>query len=72
MENNRFARQAMKYVTKGGLRKRGRPTKNWRANIEDDLNMMGMSWDETERTSGGRTMWQSSSHPHNVQRTSGS
>jgi len=51
MENNRLARPAMK----GLQRKRGRPRKNWRAIIEDDLNV---SWEEAEKSSGDRTMWQ--------------
>jgi len=57
MENNRFARQAIKWVLKGGQRKRGRRRKNWMATIEDDLNVMGMSWEEAEITTGDRTMW---------------
>jgi len=59
MENNRFARQVVKWVPKGGQRKRGRPTKNWRATIEDDLNVMWMWWEEAEITSANRTMWRS-------------
>jgi len=47
-------------VPKGGQRKRGRPIReNWRATIEDDLNVMGMSWEEAETISGDRTMWRS-------------
>jgi len=52
MVNNRFTRQAMKWVPKGGERKRGRPRETWRATIEDNLNVMGMSWEEAETTSG--------------------
>jgi len=48
----------MKGVPKGEQLKRGRPRKNWRATIEDDLNVMGMSWEDAEKTSGDRTMWQ--------------
>jgi len=35
----------MKWVPKGGQRKGGRPIKNWKATIEDDLNVMGGSRD---------------------------
>jgi len=56
MENNRFSHQAMKWVPTEGQRKRGRPRKNWRATIENDLNVMGISWEET---AGDRTMWRS-------------
>ena len=59
MENNRLPRQAMKWVPTGGRRKRGRPRKNWRAIIEDDLNVMGMSWEEAEIAAGDRTTWRS-------------
>jgi len=45
MENNRFARQVMKWVPKGGQRKRRRPRNNLRATIEEDLNVMGMLWE---------------------------
>jgi len=43
MENNIFARQAKKLAPKRGHSKRGRSIKNWRATIEEDLNVMGMS-----------------------------
>jgi len=59
MENNRFALQAMKWVPKGEQRKRSRPRNNGKATLEDDLNVMGMSWEEAEKTSGDRTMWRS-------------
>jgi len=45
MENNQLARQAMKLVQTGGQRKRGRPRKNWRTTMEDDQNVMGISWE---------------------------
>jgi len=56
MENNRFAQQAMKWVPKGGQRKKGKPRKNLIAAIEYDLNVMEMSWEEAEKTFGDRTM----------------
>jgi len=42
----------MKWMSEGGQRKRGgRPCrKNWRATIEDDLNVMEMSGKEAEKT----------------------
>jgi len=49
----------MKWVLKGGQRKRNRPRKNWRATIEDDLNVKGMSWEEAKKTSGDMKMWRS-------------
>ena len=62
MEDNRLARQVVKWVPKGGWRKRGRPQKNWRATVEEDLEQMEMSCEEVEIAeiaAGDRMMWKS-------------
>jgi hypothetical protein len=41
MQNQRMAKQ-IAAATIGGTRKRGRPRKRWKDEVEDDLNIMGI------------------------------
>ena len=56
MTDNRLARQVMRWVPKGGRRRRGRPRKNWRATVEEDLKLMELSCEEAEIAAGDRMM----------------
>ena len=59
LDDSRLAKQVLKWVPKDGKRKRGRPRKNWRSTVEDDLEILDMTWEEAEEIAGDRTMWRS-------------
>ena len=59
MRDDRIARQALKWSPADGKKKRGRPRKNWKATITDDLRIIGMDWEEAEQVAGDRMVWQS-------------
>ena len=59
LDDSRLAKQVLKWVPKDGKRKRGRPRKNWRSTVEDDLEILDMTWEVAEEIAGDRTMWRS-------------
>jgi hypothetical protein len=59
MRNNRIAKQALSWQPLDGYRKRGRPRKNWRATVNEDLQIMGLDWENVEETAGDRPLWRS-------------
>jgi hypothetical protein len=59
MDRKRPAKQVLQWTPSGGKRKRGRPRKNWRSTITEDLIRLEMSWDEAEIAADDRTLWRS-------------
>ena len=58
MEQRRISKQALTW-SPTGKRKRGRPRMSWTATIKKDLEGIGMTWEEAERTAGDRLVWRS-------------
>ena len=59
-DNHRdLPRQLLQWIPKSGRKKRGRPRKNWRSTMEDDLKLMEMTWEEAELAAEDRTTWKS-------------
>jgi exonuclease III len=59
MDDNRVTKQALKWSPTDGKRKRGRPRKNWKATVLEDLKKLNLDWDEAEKTAEDRKTWQS-------------
>ncbi len=59
LDDSRLVKQVLRWVPKGGKRRRGRPRKNWRSTVEDDLEILDMTWEETEEIAGDKTIWRS-------------
>ena len=59
MSTNRISKQALHWAPADGRRKRGRPKKNWKSTITDDLKDLGMVWEEAEQTAEDRAVWHS-------------
>ena len=59
MDDNRLAKQVLNWIPKEGRKKRGRPRKNWRATVTEDLKKMNMIWEDAEEIAGDRTAWRS-------------
>lgn len=57
MEDDRDARQSMKWVPENMKRKWGRPRLKWIQNIKNELEHIGLSIQDVENTSGDRTLW---------------
>jgi len=58
MPDDRITKQSMEWKGEG-KRKRGRPRKNWKTTIIDDLKNMEMSWQDAEQIAEERTVWRS-------------
>ena len=48
MDDGRITKQALNWSPKDGRRKRGRPRKNWRKTVMEDLQKIEMDWEEAE------------------------
>jgi hypothetical protein len=59
MDNNRIPKQALHWMPANGRKKRGRPRKNWKATVLEDLKVMGMIWEDAEQAAEDRLTWQS-------------
>ena len=59
MDDNRVTKQALKWSPTDGKRKRGRPRKNWKATVIEDLKKLNMDWDEAEQIAENRRTWKS-------------
>jgi len=59
MDDNRFTKQALKWSPKDGKRKRGRPRKNWKATVLEDLKKLNMDWQAGEKMAEDRQTWRS-------------
>ena len=59
MDDKRITKQALKWTPADGKKKRGRPRKNWKTTVMEDLQKIEMDWEEAENMSGDRMMWQS-------------
>jgi hypothetical protein len=59
MSSNRLPKQALQWSPREGKRRRGRPRKNWKATVTDDLRELEMSWEEAELVGQDRVMWRS-------------
>ena len=57
LDDSRPAKQVLQWVPKDGKRKRGRPRKNWRTTVKEDLKTLDMAWEDAEEMAGDRTMW---------------
>jgi hypothetical protein len=56
MSTNRISKQDLHWAPDDERRKRGRPKKNWKSTIIDDLKDLGMVWEEAEQTAEDRTV----------------
>jgi len=45
MDENRITKQALKWSSIYGNTKRGRPRKNWKSTVLEDLKKLNMDWD---------------------------
>ena len=59
MENGRIAKQALNWQPADGHRKRGRPRKNWRSTVTEDLHDIGLVWENAEEAAEDRLVWRS-------------
>ena len=50
---------AVQWTPGGGKRKRGRPKKTWQDTLRDDLQAMGVDWEEAKSVAGDRREWRS-------------
>jgi len=57
MNDNRILKQALKWLPADGKRKKGRPRKNWKMTVTEDLKTMEMDWNEAEQAAENRLMW---------------
>jgi len=53
---DRLASVAMDWVP-GGKRRRGRPSKTWRPTLQEDLQVMKVSWSDVRRAASDRSPW---------------
>ena len=58
MSDDRIPKQAMKWEGEA-TRKRGKPRKNWKTTIIEDLKIVEMPWQDAEQAAEERTMWSS-------------
>jgi len=56
MNDNKIPKQALKWSPADGKRKKGRPRKNWKTIVIEDLKTMemDMDWDEAEQAAKNR------------------
>jgi len=59
MENDRITKQALNWQPIDGHRKRGRPRKNWRSTLTEDLCDIGQVWESAEDVTKDRLVWRS-------------
>ena len=59
MSSNRLPKQALQWSPRKGKRRRGRPRKNWKTTVTDDLRLLEMAWEEAELVGQDRVMWRS-------------
>jgi len=59
IDDNRISKQALNWSPVYGKIKRGRPRKNWKATVLDDLRKLNMDWDETKNMAVDRRTWRS-------------
>jgi len=57
MNDNIIPKQALKWSPADGKRKKGRPRKNWKMIVTEDLKTMEMDWDEAEQAAENWLMW---------------
>jgi len=50
---------AVQWTPEGGKRKRGRPKKTWQDTLMDDLQAMGVDWEEAKSVAVDRREWRS-------------
>jgi len=48
--------KAVKCSAADGKRKKGRPRKNWKMTVKEDLKTIEMTWDEAEQAAENRLM----------------
>ena len=60
MDDGRITKQALNWSPKDGRQKRGRPRKNWRKTLMEDLQKIEMDRGEAEDAAGDMMMWQRS------------
>jgi len=59
MDSNRLPKQALQWAPREGKRKRGRPRKNWKATMTDDLRSLGMNLGRGRAGWSRQRMWRS-------------
>ena len=59
MSSNRLPKQVLQWSPREGKKRKGRPRKNWKTTITDDLKSLEMSWEEAELVGQDRVMWRS-------------
>ena len=59
MGNDWNAKQAFNWQASDSNRKRGRPRKNWRSTVTEDLLNIGLTSENVEEVAGDRPRWQS-------------
>ena len=57
MPAERLPKASLKWTPIGGKRKRGRPVTTWRRTIQQDLQDMGISWEESTTIAVDRIKW---------------
>ena len=57
LPSSRPARGAITWTPEGGARRRGRPRMTWRRAFQQDLERVGITWQEVEDTAKDRLKW---------------
>ena len=57
MPEERLPKTSLEWTPTGGKRERGRPVTTWRRTIQQDLQDMGISWEESKTIAADRSNW---------------
>ena len=57
MDEARIPKQALQWEVAGFKRRPGRPRINWRDTVNQDLQRMGLTWEEVEASAQDRQTW---------------
>ena len=57
LPSDRPASIAINWRPQGGKRRRGRPRKSWQGTFREDLDDMGIVWEDVREIAGNRDQW---------------
>ena len=57
LPSDRPASIAINWRPQGGKRRRGRPRKSWQSTFREDLDDMGIDWEDVREIAGNRDQW---------------